>query len=163
MADFLKAGILQCENPLHHWNYTLKSSFTKSWIRVTMKFWSSYQQYLQSCLEIFIHHLAAAVPFLETDNISPVCRYIFEIWPVLMACTWKIAFCLHSLAVFWDKILIFHFGQRDCLARGDCPFCTQHHALISSFDVVLPSERKKPSGIHWTIEISPSKCWVLLS
>ena len=130
MADFLKAGILQCENPLHHWNYTLKSSFTKSWIRVTMKFWSSYQQYLQSCLEIFIHHLAAAVPFLETDNISPVCRYIFEIWPVLMACTW-IAFC--------------------------CPLCTQHWALISSFDVVLPNERKKLSWIDWTIEIFPPR------
>ena len=36
-------------------------------------------QYLQIYLEIFISHLAAAVPLLETDNILPVCRYIIDI------------------------------------------------------------------------------------
>ena len=40
--------------------------------RVTVKFLSQYMQYLQRYLEIFIHHAAAAVPLLETDNISPV-------------------------------------------------------------------------------------------
>ena len=45
-------------------------------IRVTVNIWSQYLQYLQSYLEIFICHFAAAVPLLETDNISPVCRYI---------------------------------------------------------------------------------------
>ena len=34
--------------------------------------------------------------------------------------------------------------------------------LLASFDVVLPSEREKPSWIDWTIEISPSTSWVLL-
>ena len=43
-----------------------------------MKFWSQYLQYLQSYLELFISHLASAMPLLKTDNISPVCRYIIE-------------------------------------------------------------------------------------
>ena len=57
---------------------------------VTVKFWSQYLQYLKSYLEIFIRHLAAVVYLLKTDNTSPICRYIIEIWPVLE----KIAFCL---------------------------------------------------------------------
>ena len=35
--------------------------------------------YVQSYLEIFIHHLVTAAPVLPTDNISPIHRYIFEI------------------------------------------------------------------------------------
>ena len=31
----------------------------------------------------FLSHKAAAVTVLETDNISPVCRYMIEIWPVM--------------------------------------------------------------------------------
>ena len=85
----LQMCISRCEKPLHHWSDALKSSFSQSWNRVTVKIWSQYLQYLQSYLEIFIRHLAAAVPLLETDNISPVWRHIIEIWPVLMACTWK--------------------------------------------------------------------------
>ena len=66
-------------------------------------------QYLQSYLELFICHLAAAMPLLKTDNISQVCRYIIETWPVLMSCTWK----NHSLlAAFWDKISIFHYWSK---------------------------------------------------
>ena len=56
--------------------------------------------------------LAAAVPLLEIDNISLVCRYIIEICPVLMACTWKNRVLL---AAFWDKISIFHLGQTEHL------------------------------------------------
>ena len=91
-------------------------------------------QYFEKYLEIFIRHLAAAMPLLETDNISPVCRYIIEMWvmwPVLMARTWKNRFLL---AAFWDnlKISIFHLDQTEHrLARGDCPLCEPHHALIS--------------------------------
>ena len=80
-------------------------------------------------LEIFIRHLATAVPLLETDNISPVCRYIFEKWPVLIACNWKTSVMLAS---FSDKISIFHLGQTEhCLACSDGPLCEQHRALIS--------------------------------
>ena len=61
-------------------------------------------------LDIFILHFVAAVPLLENDNLSPVCGYIIEICPVLIACTWKN--CV-LLAAFWDKILIFHLGQAD--------------------------------------------------
>ena len=35
-----------------------------------MKFWSHYLQYLKSHLEIFISHLAASVPLLQTNTIS---------------------------------------------------------------------------------------------
>ena len=108
------------EKPLHHWSNALKSSFAKNWNRVAVKFWSQHLQYLQSHLEIFIHHSAAAVPLLETYNISPVwpvCRYIIEIWPVLMACTWKN--CV-LLAVFWDKIFIFGPNGAPLGARWWC-------------------------------------------
>ena len=125
----LQMWISRCEKPLHHWSNALKSSFAKNWNRVTVKFWSQYLQYLQSYLEIFIHHLAAAVPLLEIDYISPVYLYTIEIWPVLMACTWKNRVLL---AVFWDKISMFHLGQtKHCSARCDGPLCALHSALIS--------------------------------
>ena len=101
--------------------------------RVTVKFWSQCLQYLQRYLEFFSSHLAAAVPLLETDNISQVCQYIIQIWPVLMACTWKNR---DLLTEFCDKISIFssYLGWTEhSSARCDCPLCTQHHALISFF------------------------------
>ena len=70
------AMILQCDKSMQFWSNPLKSSLAYCWNRVTVKIWSQYLQYLQSYLEIFISHFAAAVPLLETDNISPVCRYI---------------------------------------------------------------------------------------
>ena len=85
--------------------------------------------FVQSYLENFLCHQAAAVPVLPTDNISPVCRYITKIWPILMACTWK---NLVLLAVFLVKISIFHLGQMEHRwARCDGPLWAQHHALIS--------------------------------
>ena len=65
-----------------------------------MKIWSQYLQYLQIYLEIFMYHLAAAVPLLETDSISPVCRYIIEIGPVLMAYIDR-DFPLHASSFAW--------------------------------------------------------------
>ena len=77
----------------------------------------------------FCCHLVAAVPLLDSDNILQFCRYIIDIWPVLMACTWKKRVLL---AAFWDKISIFHLGQTEHrLARDDGPLCKQHRALIS--------------------------------
>ena len=55
-----------------------------------------------SDLEIIFCHfkvcscrLVTFVSWLESDNISPVFRYIFEICPLLMVCTWKIACSKH--------------------------------------------------------------------
>ena len=61
---------------LQQWFCSVTSPCIFEWNRVTVKIWSQYLQYLQSYLEIFIRHFAAARPLLETDNISPVCRYI---------------------------------------------------------------------------------------
>ena len=64
-----------------------------------------------------------------TDNISLVCRYIIEIWPLLMACTWKNC---NLLAVFWDKISMFRLSQTEhCSTRCDGPLCAPHRDLIS--------------------------------
>ena len=111
-----------------------------------MKFWSLYLQYLQRHFEIVISHLAAAVPLMETDDISLVCLYIIKICPVLTACIWKNRVLL---AAFWNKISIFHFAQRS-IARlsvmvhfGD--YASSIQLLLDSFDVILPSEREKPS------------------
>ena len=75
--------------------------------QIYVNVWSQYLQYMQSHLKIFIHpclvwhHLAAAMPFLKINNISPVYQYIIEIWSVLMACTWKNRVLL---AAFWDIV-----------------------------------------------------------
>ena len=90
----------------------LKSSFAWSWNRVSGKFWSQYLEYLQNYLEIFIRHLAAAVPFLEssveTNNISPVLawdilsRYDL-FWLLVLR---KIVFCLQRSGIKYQ----FSFG-----------------------------------------------------
>ena len=75
---------------------------------------SQYLQYLQSYREIFIRHLAAAVPLLQIDNLSPVCRYIIEICRDYALFWWivseKIAFCLQRSGT---KYRYFHLGQRE--------------------------------------------------
>ena len=77
-----------------HWSHPLHRAETE------------YLQYLQSYLEFFSCHLEAAEPLLKTDHISPVCRYIMEIWPAWAACICK-----------------------NGSARGDGPLCAQHCAL----------------------------------
>ena len=94
--------------PLLCWSNTLKSAFSHSRIIIILKIWCQCLLFVQSYLENFLCHQAAAVPVLPTDNLSPVCRYITEIWPVLMACTWKNRVLL---AAFWVKISIFHLGH----------------------------------------------------
>ena len=126
---YLTEVILQCWQPLHYWSDTLKSAFAHSRKIAVLKIWCQCLLFVQSYLENFLCHQAAAVPVLPTDNLSPVCRYITEIWPVLMACTWKNRVLL---AAFWDKISIFHLGQTEHRsARGDGPLCAPHRALIS--------------------------------
>ena len=144
----LQMWISRCEKPLHHWSDALKSSLAKNWNWVTVKFWSQYLQYLQSYLEHLIHHLAAAVPLLETDNISPVCRYIIEIWPVLIACTWKNR---DLLAVFWNKISIFHLGQTEHRsACCDGSPCAQHRALTSIIIILCSTtEWTRETELNW--------------
>ena len=134
-VNIFAAVILQFAKPLHHWSVrsdALNSSFAMfaySRNRVTVKFWRQYLQNLQSYLEIFIIHLAAAVTLLQTDSISSVYRHIFEIWPVLMAFTWKNR---GLLAAFWNKISISHLGQTEHRSvRGDGPLCAQHRDRIS--------------------------------
>ena len=118
--------------------------------------WRQFLQYLQSYLEIFIRHFATAVPLLKTDNISPICRspicrYIIEIWPVLMAFTWKNRILLKA---FWDKISIFHLDQTEHRSAVMVHSASRIAPLLASFDVALPSEREKPSWTDWIIEIS---------
>ena len=113
--------------------------------------WSQYLQYVQSYLEIFICHLAATVPLLETHNTSPVSRYFVdsEIWPVLMAWIRKNSVLL---AAFQRAVMVhwLHSARHITL-------------LLASFDVTLPIELEKPSWIDRTIGISPSTRWGLLS
>ena len=105
---------------------------------------------------MFIHHLAAARPLLKTDNISPVCRYIIEVWPALMTCTWKN--CV-LLAAFWDigtKYRYFIWAERSTARCAVMVHSERRIALLSaSLNAALPSEPEKPSWIDWTIEIFP--------
>ena len=126
--------------------------------------WSQYLQYLQSYLQIFIYHLVAAVPLLETDNISLVCWYVIKIWPVLIACTWKnciLKFCLQRSGtnyryIIWAK---WSSARRCAMVHSACCITL----LLASLYVVLPSECEKQSQINWTIKISPARHWVLLN
>ena len=95
---------IQCESTCV--TEVMQPSFALSWNRVTVKIWSQYLHYLQNYLETFVCHLAAAVPVLETDNISPVCPYIGGIWSILMACTWK----NHSACSVLGQKINFSFG-----------------------------------------------------
>ena len=128
--------------------------------------WRQFLQYLQSYLEIFIRHFATAVPLLKTDNISPICRspicrYIIEIWPVLMAFTWKNRILLKA---FWDKISIFHLDQTEHRSAVMVHSASRIAPLLASFDVALPSEREKPSRLNYRDfpEFSTSTRWVFL-
>ena len=77
----------------------------------------------------FLRHWAAAVTVLKTYNISPVCRHIIEIWPVMIACNWEN--CV-LLAAFWYKISKFHLGSGPSQAPRYmiCVklFCTLHES-----------------------------------
>ena len=130
----------------------------------TVKFWSQYLQYLQSYLKIFISHLASAVPLLETNNISLVCRYIIEIWHVLWIVPEKIAFLLQRSGT---KNRYFIWAKRSTPWRAVMVHSARSIALLFAlFDVAqqlaLPSECKKPTWMDWTIKISPYTRWVLL-
>ena len=61
----------------------------KPWIEMLESMRWQCLQYFQIYIEIFLLHLATAVPLLETDNIWTVCWYFTDVRPVLMACNWK--------------------------------------------------------------------------
>ena len=95
------------------------------------------------------------MPVLPTNNISPVCQYIIEIWPIIIACTWEN--CV-LLATFWDKYWYYIWAKWSTALRAVMVHSVRRIALLlASLCVALPShgELKKPSWIDWTIEISP--------
>ena len=61
-------------------------------------------------------------------------------------------------AAFWDKIFIFHLGQRSPALRTVMIHSVRSIALLlASFDIALPIEREKPSWITRTIRIPPPR------
>ena len=117
-------------------------------------------QFLQSYLEIFICHLASAVPLLESDNISPVCRYIMRYDLFWWLVPEKIGFCLQYSRT---KYQYFIWAKRSIARRAVMVHSARRIALLlATFEVALPSEREKPRWIDWTIEIFPSTHWGLL-
>ena len=82
-----------------------------------------------------------------------------------ITCFWwlipeKIAICLQCSGT---KYLCFIWANWSMALRAVMVHSVRGITLLlASFDVVLPSEREKPSWIDWTIEISPSTSWVLL-
>ena len=127
------AMILQCDQPMHFWSHPLKSS---SWNRVTVKFWCQYLQYWRRYLEIFIRHFAAVVSLLETDNISPVYRYIIRYALFWWLVPEKIAFCLQRSET---KYRYFIWAKRSTAWRAVMVHSAGCIALLlASFDVALP-------------------------
>ena len=82
MADFCSCD-LQCEKPhaslKRSIEVILRIEMKQTYCEILESVVTQYLQYLQSYLEIFISHLAAAVHLLETDNPSQVYCYIIEI------------------------------------------------------------------------------------
>ena len=71
----------------------------------------------------------AAFSVAITNNISLICRYIIEIWPVMIAYNWEN--CV-LLAAFTDKRQIFSLRQLVYRsACGDGSLCAPHGAPIS--------------------------------
>ena len=90
MADFCRGDFAVWEAPASL-KQCMEVILSVELKQVTVKFWSQYLQYLQSYLEIFIRHLAAAVPLLESDKWStawrddgplcaPHCPFVNFIW-----------------------------------------------------------------------------------
>ena len=72
----------------------------------------------------------------------------------------KIAFCLQHSET---KYRYFVWAERSTALRTVMAHSALSIALLlASFDVVLPSEREKPSWIDWKIKISSSTRWGLL-
>ena len=67
-----------------------------------------------------------------------------------LACTWKNRVLL---AAFWDKISMFHLSQTKPVGAQLGALWWTLLRAAASFDVTLPSERKKQSWIDWMIEI----------
>ena len=106
-----------------------------------MKFWSQYLQYLQSYLEMFIRHIAAAAPLLKSDNTSQVCQYIFEICPVLWLVTEKFGIGLQRSGT---KYRYFIWAKRSTALRAVMVHSVRSITLLlASFDIALPSESEK--------------------
>ena len=103
---------------------------------------------------------ASLKQYIEVKSISPVCRYIIEIWPVVIACNWK---KFRSACSILGQNITVSFGPI-IAANGALLSASCHIALLlASFDAVLPTKREKPSWTDWTIEISPSTRLVLFS
>ena len=72
----------------------------------------------------------------------------------------KIAICLQRPGT---KYRCFIWAKRSTARRAVMVHSARSIALLlASFDVALPSERKKSSWIDWTIEVSPCTRWFLL-
>ena len=174
MANFADA-IFQCEEPLHHWSDALKSSLaytsaikqvltpnfhsnSVSAFKRILQFQDNFANtagILQNCLETFkfIYHLAAAVPCWKLTIYHISCFDGLYLKKLRSACS------------ILGQNIDNSFGPNGA-QLGERWLTTSARSialLLASFDVVLPSEREKPSWIDWRIEISPSTRWVLLS
>ena len=150
----LQMCISRCEKPLHNWSNALKSSFAKNGNRVTVKFWSQYLLYLQSYLVIFIHHLAAAVPLLETD---------YMVYITSLSIYYRDMTCFDGLYLKKSRSPCSVLGQNIDISFGPngappgalwWSSLRAASLLLASFHVALLNEREKPSWIDWTIEVS---------
>ena len=148
---------LQCGQTLHHWSDTFKSSFAHSRKIAALKFWSLSWclLYLQSYLEISFVTKRLQCPCWKPT----ICHWFVDvvIWPVMIACNWENC-VLGQNTHHWFRPN--GVPMMYPITYGDGLRCAPNRALICFFDIALPSERKKPSWIAWTIEISPSTCWV---
>ena len=124
-----------CVTEAMNWSYPSHSAETKLLWNFGVSTWY-YLQYLQSYLEIFFCHSAAAVPLLESENISHVCQYISRYALFQWLVPEKIAFSLGRACSVLGQNIDISFGPNGPAAPLGV--------------------REKPSWIDWTIEISPS-------
>ena len=144
---------VRSSEPLHHWRYVLKSVFTYSWNRVTVKFWSHWVSSCSICKLFMTLKFSSVTKRLHCPCRKPTKYHkfvdIFSKYDLLWGLVPEKNCIL--LAAFLDKI----------------PLSTAWHAmmvysvrsivlLLASFDVALPSKREKLSWIAWIIKVSPS-------
>ena len=122
-------------------------------------FWKFGVSVLKFCLCKVILRISSVIKRLQCLCCQPTIYHLFvDILPRYDLFWWlvpeKISFCLQCS---WSKYRYFIWAKWSTAGRAVMVHSERSITLLlASFDVVLPSESKKPSWIDWTIKISPS-------
>ena len=143
----------QCIFEAIHWSHPSHRAKTKLLWKFGVSIRGIGEDILKFSLVTLRLHCPCWKPTTYHRFVDILSRYALLWWLVPE----KIAFCLQHSGT---KYRYFIWAKRSTALRTAMVHSARSIALLlASFDVVLPSEREKPSWIDWKIEISPSMRW----